>query len=106
MVISMKKLYFKLPNMNIIEITPCINYTITNKETGNKKRKYVVAEQKSGFDYSHKLNKQVLRETEINRRKDYYREEVLDYDNNEQIHFCEERLSKHYGHGSAKFKNK
>lgn len=86
------------------DFTLCVNYTITNKHTGRKKHKYVVKEQKSGLDFSHKFGRDVLKEREIDRRNDYYREEIKNFDSVDFIHYCEEPLSAHFGHGSAKFK--
>lgn len=40
----------------------------------------------------------------IHRDNDLYREKVVDPDTGEVIHFCEEKLSDHKGHGSAKKK--
>lgn len=82
------------------------NVTVTNKNTGKKKYKYVVKQSKSGFTHSIKLNRPVLRITEIDRRNNRYFEEIFDDQRNETIHLCDEPLDKHIGHGSAKFKKK
>ena len=55
------------------------------------------------FFYS--LEKFVLREEVIDRDKDVYFEKVTDYEDGRTIHHCEERLSEHKGHGSAKKKS-
>lgn len=83
----------------------CVNYTVANDKDGKRKRKYIVKEQISGTDFSHDLNKEVFKERVIDRRNNYYGEEVVDFDNIEVIHYCEESLSEHYGHGSAKVKD-
>ena len=78
--------------------------TITNKKDGKKKHKYIVKEYRSGFEYSHKLNRPVFKVREINRRYNEYYESVIDEKNDEVIHFCHESLTDHFGHGSAKKK--
>ncbi|QIB67806.1 hypothetical protein Ami103574_00055 [Aminipila butyrica] len=40
----------------------------------------------------------------VDRRNDKYYEKIIDLETNEVTHFCEEPLSEHYGHGSAKVK--
>jgi hypothetical protein len=52
--------------------------------------------------YSASRGKTVLREQVIDRDNDRYFERVIDYDTGEVIHKCEEPLSEHRGHGSAK----
>jgi hypothetical protein len=52
--------------------------------------------------YSVNRGKTVLREQVIDRDNDRYFERVTDYDTGEVIHECEEPLSEHRGHGSAK----
>lgn len=103
---NMKEFRYEIAPGVFIDFTICMNYTITNKHSGKKKYKYIVKEQKSGLDFSHKLARNVLKERVIDRRNDYYREEIKDLKNDAFIHCCEEPLSAHYGHGSAKFKNK
>lgn len=77
----------------------------TNEKVGKKK--------KSAFEFKHgddsskdtksgwaKVNRV------IDRKNDKYSETVTDPDTGKVIHKCEEKLSKHYGHGSAKFTKK
>lgn len=90
----------------IFEFIPLMTYTITNKNTGKKKHKYVVKESKTDFSNSFKLKRPVLRKIEIDRRNNRYFEQVFDDQRNETIHLCDEPLDKHKGHGSAKFKKK
>ena len=52
--------------------------------------------------FSHRLGKLVLREQVIDRDNDVYFEKVTEYEDGSVIHHCEERLSEHQGHGSAK----
>ncbi|GGC77821.1 hypothetical protein GCM10011382_04710 [Vreelandella lutescens] len=40
----------------------------------------------------------------IDKSKDKYVEKVIDPETGEVVHLCKEPLSKHFGHGSAKFK--
>lgn len=53
---------------------------------------------------SHSISRQKLvhREQVIDRANDHYLERVTDYETGEVIHHCEESLSRHQGHGSAK----
>ena len=54
--------------------------------------------------YSHKYEKLVFHERVIDRENDRYLERVTDYQTGEVLHFHEEPLSEHRGHGSAKTK--
>lgn len=56
-------------------------------------------------DHSHKLQKVVHRARTIDRDNDRYFEKITDYETGETIHHCEEPLSQHQGHGSAKKKH-
>lgn len=51
-----------------------------------------------------KLNKMVTREMIIDRENNHYIEKVVDPDTGEVIHSCDELLTEHFGHGSAKIK--
>mgnify|MGYP005867416241 CR=1 FL=1 len=62
-------------------------------------------EQKSGDSFFHKAQRWVYRIMRIDRDNDLYSETVVDPATNEIIHRCEEPLSKHQGHGSAKRRN-
>ena len=53
-----------------------------------------------------KTNKLVKRALRIDRDNDKYSESVVDPETNEIIHECNEPLSEHRGHGSAKSKKK
>jgi hypothetical protein len=46
----------------------------------------------------------VHRQRVIDRDNDRYFEKITDYDTGEIIHYCEEPLSQHINHGSAKSK--
>jgi hypothetical protein len=69
------------------------------KEPGEKKP---FIETRSEPSRSHKLEKHVHHERVIDRRNDRYFEQVTDYETGEVLHRCEEPLSEHMGHGSAK----
>jgi hypothetical protein len=61
-------------------------------------------EQVTGADIQRKTNKQVHLDRVIDREHDVYKEMVTDSETGEIIHQCEEPLTKHQGHGSAKKK--
>ena len=73
---------------------------------GNTKKPFL--KEKGGPSFYHKAQKWVYRTMRIDRiypdNKRYF-ETVVDPDTNEVIHKCEEPLSEHQGHGSAKRKN-
>lgn len=58
----------------------------------------------SGADLHRKSGKWMHLERVIDREKDEYKEVVKDPDTGTVIHKCEEPLSKHQGHGTAKHK--
>ena len=58
----------------------------------------------SGSDLSRRLGKLVQLDRFADRWNDWYREVVRDKDTGEEIHRCEEPLSRHRGRGSAKAK--
>lgn len=81
--------------------------TITLKEMVGAKAKrkgerkpYI--EQLLGDDFSTKLNKWMKKLRIIDRDNDIYKEKVFDPETNYVIHYCEESLKQHVGHGSAK----
>jgi len=57
-----------------------------------------------GSDLSIRLQKWMRLERVIDRENDHYKEVVTDPTTGDVIHQCDEPLSKHQGHGSAKFK--
>lgn len=69
------------------------------KRPGEKKP-YI--EDLSAPDHSRSLGKLVHRARVIDRANDKYFEKITDYESGEVIHHCEEPLSQHQGHGSAK----
>ena len=58
----------------------------------------------AGDDLHRKSGKWMKKERLIDREKDQYKEVVTDPETGKVIHHCEEPLSKHMGHGSAKKK--
>ncbi|MGO8943524.1 MAG: zinc ribbon domain-containing protein [Syntrophobacteraceae bacterium] len=67
-----------------------------------EKRPFI--EDKAMPDFSQSRGKVVLRKQVIDRDNDKYFESVTDYESGEVIHHCDEPLSEHRGHGSAKAK--
>uniref|UniRef100_A9A8F3 Uncharacterized protein n=1 Tax=Methanococcus maripaludis (strain C6 / ATCC BAA-1332) TaxID=444158 RepID=A9A8F3_METM6 len=61
---------------------------------------------KIGDDLHIKSGKWNHREMTIDRETNHYKEIITDKDTKEIIHFCEEHLSEHLNHGSAKYKSK
>lgn len=59
-------------------------------------------ETSTGWEYSHRLQKMVYKTRTIDKEDNKYQETVIDPDTKEVIHHCEEPLSDHVGHGSAK----
>jgi len=58
----------------------------------------------SGDDLHKKSGKWMKKERLIDHEKDQYKEIVTDAETGNEVHRCEEPLSKHTGHGSAKKK--
>lgn len=81
------------------ELLAVDGYGVKGKRPGQKKP---FVEEKSGPDYSHSRKKLVRKERLIDRDNNKYYEIVTDYQSGEVIHHCEEPLTDHYGHGSAK----
>ena len=61
-----------------------------------------LAEGLSGDDLHRKSGKWMKKERLIDRAKDHYKEVVTDPDTGSVVHQCDEPLSQHRGHGSAK----
>ena len=57
-----------------------------------------------GFDLHHKSGNWYFKDRIVNKDTDYYLERVVDPKTGAVIHECEEKLSEHIGHGSAKEK--
>jgi len=73
-----------------------------HKDSGGK----ALAEGLSGDDLHRDSGKWMKKERVIDREKDLYREVVTDPETGKITHRCEEPLSKHHGHGSAKKKRR
>jgi hypothetical protein len=67
-----------------------------------EKKPYVEA--KGVPSHSRRLDKVVHHQRLMDRDNNLYRETVTDYESGEIIHNCEEPLSEHQGHGSARLK--
>ena len=79
-------------------LTPLSSLKSIGKDANNKK----FFEMFSGADWSRRVQKWIQKLRIIDKRNDYYKEEVVDPDTNERIHYDEGKLSDHVGHGSAK----
>lgn len=93
----------RVHSLSIIE-TVVVRDGLEIKATRQSEKKPYV-ENKTMPSYSHSLGKHVLHKRLIDRDNDHYRETVKDYESGEIIHHCEEPLSLHINHGSAKSKN-
>lgn len=65
-------------------------------------RKKFAFQDRSGDEFGVKLQRWLKKVRVIDRENDQYREKVWDPETGEVIHACEEPLSQHFGHGSAK----
>lgn len=61
-------------------------------------------EDRSGDEFGVKVQRWLKKVRVIDRENDHYREKVWDPETGDVIHECEEPLSQHFGHGSAKKK--
>lgn len=83
-----------------IKMLTGIRYKHKNpKLTGKKK---ILSKGFNSYSFSHDLGKFVNRQMLIDRQNDKYIEIVKDEDTDHLIHYCNEKLSEHKGHGSAK----
>ena len=80
------------------------NFGIKSKDATKTGKRRVPGEQFVGDHYYEKSNKWNMKVRIIDRVNDWYFEEVRDGDTGEVIHLCDEPLSDHYGHGSARRK--
>lgn len=71
---------------------------------GPKEGKRRTHEKRVCRQHHRKLDCEVIVDRTVDRKNDYYREEVTIAGTGKVIHFCEEPLSEHYGHGDAKKK--
>ncbi len=91
----------------LLEITVSDTVTVTERERRNilgrrpgYRRPYV--EILGGDDFNRKLGKFVKLERVIDRARNWYMERVTDPDTGQVLHECEEPLTDHRGHGSAR----
>jgi hypothetical protein len=78
-------------------------FKLKAKEKINGK-KNLVLDVFQGFDLNKSTGKLVNKEREIDKINDNYYEHIETFDGT-LIHHCEEKLTAHVGHGSAKFKS-
>lgn len=91
-------------HVNIIEKLQALDgWEMKGKRPGKKKPFF---EDMIKPDYSYNRKKLVKKERLIDRDNDKYREKITDYQTGETIHYYEESLLEHFGHGSAKFTKK
>ena len=84
-----------------IEINDQLKYKAKDKTKNSKKNPILDAFQ--GVDLSKKTGELVNKEREIDKINDRYYEHIETFDGT-VIHHCEEKLTEHFGHGSAKSK--
>lgn len=73
------------------------------KEIGKKKP---ILEEKVGSEIWKDKGKYVTKKRIIDRENNHYYEKIVDPDTKEVIHECDEPLTEHFGHGSAKKEQK
>lgn len=91
----------------IIDIVDTTTITVHEEIRGKTKKmdlKKPLFEFKQGDSLHKKSGVWNHREMIIDRENNTYKEIIMDKDNN-IIHSCEEPLSEHFGHGSAKYKS-
>jgi hypothetical protein len=76
---------------------------IDPNKTGKSKIKI---ESFNGWELSKKIGRMMKKTRVIDRVNDRYQEEVIDPETGNSIHCCNEPLSKHEKHGSAKYLKK
>lgn len=74
------------------------------KNPAAKVKKHIVQEVHKGDSYWQDGKKNVDRMWMIDRRNNFYKEYIRDKETGQVIHFVEDPLDKHVGHGSAKKK--
>jgi len=78
---------------------------LKGKKRNSASRKPLI-EFKVGSELFRKFGKWVRKEMHIDRENNRYKEKVIDPLTQEVIHICDEPLSEHRGHGSAKYSKK
>lgn len=84
-----------------IEATVSVGMRAKGRQQGIKKP---VIEARAEPSVARSTGKRVFHERTIDRKFDHYSEKVTDRETGEVIHQCDEPLSEHRGHGSAKRK--
>jgi hypothetical protein len=93
----------KLTFFDKIEMHDALKGKVKDKNFPSKKnprREFFVGDEIRASD-----GKWMNKERDIDKDIDKYKEIVVDPENGEVVHHCEESLKKHLGHGSAKKKN-
>lgn len=67
-------------------------------------RRKILSEGFNSYSFSYDIGKLVNHQRLIDRQNDKYIEIVKDEGTNHLLHYCNEKLSDHRGHGSAKIK--
>jgi len=75
---------------------------VLTMKTPERRRAKSLIHETSGPNFSKSLGRWVWRNVEVDRIRNYYREIVLDPESGEVLHHCEEPLSDHRLHGTAK----
>ncbi len=92
--------HFKLSFSDEIQIKEQVGLKVKDPtQTGKKK---IRIEQLVGDDLHKRSGKWFKKERVIDRENDRYFEEVVDPDTGEVLHHCDEPLSQHHDHGSAR----
>lgn len=94
----------KTITMNFVDKIPKIRENLRGrvKDMSRPSKEKLRQDFFDGDDFHHKSGKWNYKTRLIDRDNDLYREEVTDPETGEVIHFCEEPLSEHRGHGTAK----
>ena len=92
-----------------LEIFETVDLSIHDNVKGKVRegpgKKGVKKEFFAGDDHRKSKDDWVDKQRVIDRENDRYQETVKDKKTGELIHHCDEPLSEHWGHGSAKFRN-
>jgi hypothetical protein len=81
----------------VVEFHDSLKFVLKSSITGQ-----TVKEGMGGDDLHRKSGKWMQKERLIDHEKDLYKEVVIDPETGEVVHHCEEPLSQHRDHGSAK----
>ena len=85
-----------------IKMLTGIKYKHKNPKLSGRKK--TLSKGFNSYSYSRDLGKLVNHQRFVDRQNDRYIEIVEDEDTGHLLHYCNETLSAHHGHGSAKYK--